>query len=128
VYHDVSATYDHRNQALQRRMARNAEIIFWANVPTRVLLLAFIPHVTLLSVQGVWRLVRGRLRPFVLGKCDAIRAWPEIMARRKLRSALAQKAIARPHFNLGTGSLRDMANHLKRPREQSARRSHTEAS
>ncbi len=32
IHHDVSATYDHKSPALQRRMARNAEIVFWANL------------------------------------------------------------------------------------------------
>jgi GT2 family glycosyltransferase len=115
VYHDVSATYDHGSPSLQRRMARNAEIVFWANLAPRLLAIAVLPHLAFVIVQAVWRLARGRLRPFLLGKLDAIREWPAIKARRKLRVELARKAIARPHFALGTGSLRDVANHLKRP-------------
>ena len=41
IYHDVSATYDHGSPALQRRMARNAEIVFWANLPAGLLALAW---------------------------------------------------------------------------------------
>ena len=121
IYHDVSATYDHGSPSLQRRMARNAEIVFWANMPPGLLALAMIPHLAFVALQGVWRLVRGRLRPFLMGKCDALRAWPEIRARRRFRALLARRAVAPPHFALGAGSLRDVANHLTRPNGQSAR-------
>src|SRR5262249_45718086 len=35
IYHDVSASYDHRRPDLQRRMSRNAEFLFWTNLPGR---------------------------------------------------------------------------------------------
>src|SRR6185437_397518 len=38
ILHEVSASYDHTRPALQRRMARNAEILFWTDLPTRWLL------------------------------------------------------------------------------------------
>ncbi len=44
IYHDVSATYDHKSPGLQRRMARNAELVFWANLPAGLLALAIVPH------------------------------------------------------------------------------------
>ncbi len=121
IHHDVSATYDHRSPALQRRMARNAEFLFWSNLPLRLLVLAILPHLVFLALQGLWRLARGRLRPFLLGKSDAIRAWREILARRRQRSALTGKSLRRPHFALGTGSLQDVRNHLRRPGETSSR-------
>src|SRR5437764_194819 len=40
VDHDVSATYDHGSPALQRRMARNAELVFWSHLPAGMLALA----------------------------------------------------------------------------------------
>jgi len=115
IYHDVSATYDHKNPGLQRRMARNAELVFWANLPAGLLTLAIVPHLVFLTAQAAWRLTRGRLRPFLLGKCDAVRAWPEIKSRRQLRRELARAALAPPHFTLGLGSLEDVRNHLRRP-------------
>jgi O-antigen biosynthesis protein len=115
IYHDVSATYDHKSPGLQRRMARNAELVFWANLPARVLALAVVPHMMFVTAQAAWRLARGRLRPFLLGKCDALRAWPEIKKRRQFRSELAHAAVTPPHFRLGVGSLEDVRNHLRRP-------------
>ncbi len=106
-------------RASQRRMARNAEFVFWANLPSALLAAALVPHLAFLAIQALWRLAHGRLGPFLLGKCDAIRAWPEIRARRQRRLELAQTAAGRPHFALRTGSLRDVRNHLKRPKERS---------
>lgn len=71
VLHDVSATYDHGSRELQRRMARNAELIFWRNLPMRWLIAAFLPHIAFLLVQSGWRTAQGRGWPFVLGKRDA---------------------------------------------------------
>jgi GT2 family glycosyltransferase len=122
IYHDISATYDHKSPALQRRMARNAEIVFWANMPRQILLLAIAPHLMLIAAQGILRLIRGRLRPFVLGKCDAFRAWGEIKGRRAARASLAARAVARPHFALGAMSIRDLRNHWNRPVEESQKR------
>jgi GT2 family glycosyltransferase len=119
VHHDISATYNHQSPALQRRMARNAEIVFWANLPSGLLAKALLPHLSLLAVQVLSRLARRRLTPFLLGKCDALRAWRDIKARRGLRTELAQRAGSAPHFALGGMSIQAVRNHLSRPREQS---------
>lgn len=122
IHHDVSATNDHRSPALQRWMARNLELVFWSNVPAGMLSLAAGPHLVFLVAQAAWRLSRGRLRPFVAGKVDAVRAWGEIRHRRRLRAELAQSALAPPHFPFAAGWLRDVRNHLRRPPEQSRSR------
>jgi O-antigen biosynthesis protein len=117
IHHDISATNDHRSPALQRRIARNAELVFWWNLPARSLWLAAIPHIVFIAAQAGWRLLRGRPGPFVAGKLDAVRVWRQILDRRRLRADLAHAAIARPHFALSAGSLGDVTNHLRRPRE-----------
>jgi GT2 family glycosyltransferase len=122
ILHDVSASYEHGKPELQRRMSRNAEIVFWSNLPARLLLTATLPHLVFLGIQGAWRLARGRLRPFASGKLDAARAWSRLNARRRIRRDLAKAAVSPPHFPLRWGILTDVGNHLKRPRETSARR------
>src|SRR5262249_53616557 len=117
VHHDISATNDHRSATLQRRISRNAELVFWWNLPARSLLLAAIPHCAFVAAQAAWRLARGRLRPFLAGKVDAARLGREILDRRRLRTALSHAAIARPHFTLTAGTLVDVRHHLRRPRE-----------
>src|SRR5207247_2607524 len=78
IDHDVSATYDHGSPALQRRMACNAELVFWSNLPAGTLALAVGPHLALVAAQAAWRLARGRLQPFLAGKLDAVRYRSEI--------------------------------------------------
>jgi GT2 family glycosyltransferase len=117
IHHDISATNDHRSPELQRRIARNAELVFWWNLPPLRLALAAVPHLGFVMAQGVWRATRGRLRPFLAGKLDAIRIWREVLARRGHRAELARSAIARPHFALSAGSLGDVRHHLRRPKE-----------
>jgi O-antigen biosynthesis protein len=117
IHHDISATNDHRSPELQRRMARNAELVFWWNLPARSLALAAIPHLAFIAAQAAWRLARGRLGPFLGGKLDAVRVWREVLARRRVRKELAHSAVARPHFVLSAGSLGDVRNHLRRPPE-----------
>jgi GT2 family glycosyltransferase len=120
ILHEVSASYDHARPALQRRMARNAEILFWSNLPARWLVAALIPHLTFVCAQSLRRLARGRLGPFLFGKCDALRELPSLPRRRKHRAHLARQPVAIPHFPLQVGFLSDARNHLRRPREHSS--------
>jgi GT2 family glycosyltransferase len=121
VLHEVSATYDHARPALQRRMSRNAEFLFWSNLPARWLAMAVIPHLAFTLAQGFWRLLRGRAGAFWLGKWDALRLFQGLPSRRRLRAELARGSIAPPHFPLRVGLWREARNHLRRPREASSR-------
>ncbi|MFO0952733.1 MAG: glycosyltransferase family 2 protein [Isosphaeraceae bacterium] len=123
VLHEVSASYDHTNPALQRRMARNAEYLFWSDLPAGWLAAAVLPHLGFTALQLGWRLCRGRARPFLLGKLDALRDLPSLPARRRVRVDLARRAVAAPHFPLKMGLLGDVRNHLRRPGEASSRAS-----
>jgi O-antigen biosynthesis protein len=123
IFHDVSATNDHGSPTLQRRMSRNAELVFWSNLPTGLLAWSVGPHVAFVAAQAAWRLARGRLRPFAAGKLDALRAWPQIRERRRGRAAMEHSAIRPPHFALTSGSFEDVRNHLTRPLERSRSRS-----
>ena len=119
IHHDISATNDHKSAALQRRISRNLELVFWWNLPLRSLTLAAIPHIVFVAMQAGWRLLRGRPGPFVAGKLDAIRVLPRRprSSRRARFGAGTHTAISRPHFALSSGSLGDVRNHLKRPAE-----------
>jgi GT2 family glycosyltransferase len=117
IHHDISATNDHRSPALQRRIARNAELVFWWNLPARWLILAALPHLAFIATQAGWRLLRGRPGPFLAGKFDALRSSRAVLERRRLRSEIVRSAVGRPHFALSSGSLGDVHNHLKRPPE-----------
>jgi GT2 family glycosyltransferase len=120
ILHEISATYDHTRASLQRRIARNSELVFWSNMPARHLALAIFLHALLLAAQAGWRLARLRFLPFFLGKLDAARCAGSIRQRRRLRADLARDSIGPAHFPMGTGSLEDLVNHLRRPRERTA--------
>ncbi len=100
ILHDVSASYDHRDPRLQRRLARNAEYLYWTNAPSRMLALTIGPRLAFLAAQALWRLKQGRLGPFLLGKLDAIGQARAILRRRRTRIDLGQRAVGRPHFPL----------------------------
>ena len=121
IFHDVSATYDHTSPALQRRMARNAELVFWANLPGMLLAFAVLPHLMLLvHLQALWRLASGKLGAFLLGKCRrGICLARDPRAPPQSAACSRRSAVFRPHFTLSAGSLRDVANHLSRPTESS---------
>jgi GT2 family glycosyltransferase len=118
ILHEVSASYDHARPALQRRMARNAEILFWTDLPASWIAAAVVPHLAFIVAQGLWRLARGRARPFVLGKLDAARELPQLIARRRLRTDLARTSGTVPHFPLKWGIYDDARNHFRRPGER----------
>ncbi|WP_435010146.1 glycosyltransferase family 2 protein [Tundrisphaera lichenicola] len=117
ILHDLSASYDHGSPSLQRRMARNSEILFWSNLPIPWLVLAAIPHAAFLMIQGLWRLARGRPGPFLWGKVDALRLWPTLAPRRRFRADLAKNPIARPRFPIDLAPIHAARDHLHRPKE-----------
>ena len=119
VRHDISATYDHARPDLQRRISRNAEWLFWSNLPAPTLLLALIPHLGFVAAQAAVKLLRGRLGPFAAGKLDAIRGLSTIRARRALRRDLAAASPGRPHFPIEALPLGAILGHRRRPRETS---------
>jgi GT2 family glycosyltransferase len=121
VLHEVSASYDHARPALQRRMSRNAEILFWTDLPAGWLALATVPHLAFTLGQALWRLAQGRARPFLQGKLDFLREWRTLAPRRRLRRDLARAGVAPHHFPLKLGLIGDVRNHLRRPREASSR-------
>lgn len=117
ILHDVSASYDHTRPDLQRRMARNAEYLFWTDLPALWITAALLPHLAFTLAQALARLARGRARPFLAGKLDALRDWRSLAGRRRLRLDLARDGLSPPHFPLKLNPLRDMRNHLARPPE-----------
>ncbi|MDX2035736.1 MAG: glycosyltransferase family 2 protein [Isosphaeraceae bacterium] len=125
ILHEVSASYDHSRPELQRRMARNSELLFWTNLPPLWMFVAFWPHLAFTLAQCIARLIRGRLRPFLLGKLDAVRSIRMLATRRALRFDIARRGVARPHFPLRVNPMREVRNHRRRPLEASRLRTET---
>ena len=119
IHHDLSSTYDHTNPALQERMSRNAEVLFWSNLPLGWLALAALPHAAFTLLQAAYRLLRGRHRAFLRGKLGAARQWATIAPNRRLRRDLARTATHAPRFPIRVAPFREALNHLRRPAEAS---------
>lgn len=115
VRHDLSATYDHASPRLQERMARNAEVLFWSNLPLRTLLLAIGPHLLFTLAQSAHRLLRGRFRPFARGKLAAVRSLRIVGPNRRVRADLARSAVRPPRFPIAWSPWADLARHRRRP-------------
>ncbi|WP_152050705.1 glycosyltransferase family 2 protein [Tautonia marina] len=115
ILHDVSATYDHGSPSLHRRMAKNAEALFWSNLPAGWLVAALIPHLGFLVVQFAWKVVKGRGRPFLLGKRDAIIELPRLLKLRAHRKQLARSAVAPLSFRLGLVPVGAAVDHIAQP-------------
>jgi GT2 family glycosyltransferase len=122
ILHDVSASHDHTSPALQRRMARNSEMLFWSSLPLPWLCAAIGPHLAFTLGQAALRLARRRFKPFAQGKLDALKDLRHLGPRRSLRRDLARRSIAPPHFPLTMAPFEDARNHLRRPRETFGRR------
>lgn len=121
VLHEVSASYDHASPDLQRRMARNAELLYWSNLPPGRLAVSLLPHLGFTLAQAAARLARGRLGPFLAGKRDALRLLPTLGARRSERARLARESPRSPRFPIAVAPATAARNHLRRPREASGR-------
>ena len=114
ILHDVSATYHHGSSSLHRRMSRNAEALFWSNLPAVWLVLAILPRFAFLAAQLVWKLSRGQARAFLAGKAAAFRSIPMYRHQRSRRRAIARTAIARPNFRIDVVPIGRMLGHLFR--------------
>jgi GT2 family glycosyltransferase len=98
VLHYVSASYNHANHALQRRISRNRELLFWSNLPTPWLIACAGPHLASTIVRMIQKAGQGQLRPFLAGQMDAIRQARWIVAGRRIRLDLARRSATRPRF------------------------------
>ena len=95
ILHDVSATYDHSRPALQRRLSRNAEILFWCDLPLARLIFSLPLRIVFLVAQSFQRLLTGRIAPFLLGKLDALKMTSTLFKRRRrLFRDLSRKTLS----------------------------------
>lgn len=122
VLHAISASYDHREPDLQRRMARNLELVHWSRLPSSVLIATLPLHLAFLLAQAAVKALKRGLRAFVLGKLDAMQLlFRELRARRGENGRLRREGLGEPEFDLPLVPLREALDHFSRPRETSRR-------
>ncbi|MGL4462487.1 MAG: glycosyltransferase family 2 protein, partial [Planctomycetia bacterium] len=92
VYHWVSQSHRVDDRRLQRRFARNAEHVFWSNLPASRLATFAGPHVALVLTQLAHKAVRGGFGPYLAGKMEAAAETAAIWRRRRFAQGLARTA------------------------------------
>ncbi len=127
VLHDISATYRHDDPGLQQRMSRNLELVFWRNLPLRWFPVGLPLHLAFVILQAAVRLRGGRLRPFLMGKLDALRQFRTIVTDRSIRHGFAADAVGPPRFPLALNFAVSLRNHRTRPAESSIAAPHHSA-
>ena len=114
ILHDVSATYDHGSASLHRRMSRNAEALFWTNLPTGWIVAAILPRIAFLAAQLCWKFRRGQARAFLEGKASALRSIRAYRLERDRRRTLVRDAIASPNFRIDVVPIDRSLGHRRR--------------
>lgn len=82
-YHRVSATYDPGSYRHHFYSSRNAEAVFWTNMPGPLLARYAFPHLMFVIFQLVSRVFKGHFFPFLLGKIDFLRRLPVVWRKRQ---------------------------------------------
>jgi GT2 family glycosyltransferase len=99
VFHREHASYGRQKDRVVWLLARNEELVYWANLRTRDLLLGLLPHLGFLAIRTVRKLCSGHGPIFFGAKWDALRHWRWVLERRReLRqiAALADQPAVLP--------------------------------
>lgn len=94
LLHAGSSSYGKTSPRVTRFGARNEELVFWANLPRRTLMLALLPHLGFQAIRLVRHAMTGRLDPFIQGKVEAWRMRGWIRERRRFAQTLAPEGRA----------------------------------
>lgn len=92
VYHWVSRSHVVSGRRIQQQVARNSEILFWANLSARELLCFAGPHLAYLLLQLSHKTLRGDFGPWFAGKCGCLMDLPLLWNLRRRARALANGA------------------------------------
>ena len=97
VLHRGHSSYGQENDRVVRMLARNEELVYWMNLPTRDLLRSLPAHLGFVAVRLARKTLQGRLRPYLTGKMDALSSVGLIRKRRReLREMSAGQAPTLP--------------------------------
>jgi hypothetical protein len=79
---------------LLARQSRNEELVFWRNLPARVLLAALPLHLATLAGKALRRWREGTLVEFVRGRWQALSELPAVLRHRRRLAELGSGADA----------------------------------
>ena len=89
-YHHLSSSYSPGGWRYRFNSARNAEIVWWSNMPARLRRKYLPAHVVFLLLQGLAETRRGRAASWVAGKWAVLRCGRHIRAKRRMNQAVAR--------------------------------------
>lgn len=87
-YHHLSSSYDPAGWRYHFNSARNAEIVWWSNMPTRFRRKYLLAHLCFLAAQGANKLRQGRFLAYIAGKWAALRHVAHIREKRARNECL----------------------------------------
>jgi GT2 family glycosyltransferase len=90
-YHHLSSSYDSHGWRYHYNSARNAEVVWWANIPGRLRRRHLPAHAVFLLLQGLNKLRQGCIVPYAAGKWAALRSAAE-MRRKRAETARLSRA------------------------------------
>ena len=82
VLHHGSASFGHQGRRLVEQQSRNEELVFWHNLPARVLLRSLPRHLAVLVGKALRRREEGTLTPWLLGRLRVLSEVPAILRHR----------------------------------------------
>ena len=124
-YHHLSSSYDPRGWRYHFNSARNAEIVWWANMPARLRRRYFPAHLAFLAAQSVNKLRQGCILPYLAGKWAVLRHVAHIRRKRqavanipRATDAIIESRLVRDWWDLHVTSRHTVR---KRPRGKDER-------
>ncbi|MCK6485735.1 MAG: glycosyltransferase family 2 protein [Phycisphaerae bacterium] len=96
VYHHLSSSYAPTGWRQHFNSARNAEVVWWSHMSPRMRWRYLHVHLFCVALQGLAEMRRGRFRPWLSGKVDALRPhWRRrIREKRRQNERLARRGDA----------------------------------
>lgn len=118
AYHHLSASIGRESDRHIYYGRRNIEFVYVKNMPTSLLFKFWPLHVAAESLLGASLMTRGRSRPYLHAKRDALRMMPRMLAKRKAIQGTARVSPQSIERILEKGWL---ANALRRKLRQTLR-------
>ncbi len=82
VWHHVGSSYGRFDPLLLEQQSRNEELVFWRNIPLRLLPAAAWVHLAVLAAKSWRRWREGRFWPFLKGRLRAVGQLPAVVRHR----------------------------------------------
>ncbi len=93
-YHRLSSSYDPGGWRYHFNSARNAEVVWWANLPLGLMLRFLAAHLCFNALQAAHKIIQGRGIAYLCGKLAVLAHLGHILAKRRDNSRLTRRRSA----------------------------------